>query len=140
MISSGILNPTTATVIHDTQQVSEIYIICENKACHEQWAKNWSKVKGVFTDIKPICEALKKSAKDCDQNAVPITIANKDTLDCSFMYTQILKDILLTIEFDEGHIQDFLAYSREKLAENEKELKNVDKIQKEYRDHQPIWW
>ncbi len=55
------------------------------------------------------------------------------------MYTQILKEILLTIDFDQGHFNDFLAYCREQFIRNSKELENVDKIEKEYRRHEPIW-
>jgi tetratricopeptide (TPR) repeat protein len=56
------------------------------------------------------------------------------------MYTQILKEILLTIDFEQSHINDFLTYCREQLVGNTIELRNVDKLQKEYRNHQPIWW
>jgi hypothetical protein len=37
-----------------------------------------------------------------------ISKKNLDQLDPTFMYTQILKEILLTIEFDEGHIEEFI--------------------------------
>jgi len=147
MITSGALGQTTVPAIHNKKQVSVIYIFCGNKDRHEKWAKEWPKVKGVFTDIKPICEALKQAAQDCDQNAVSISFApsgdsttNKNTLECSFMYTQILKDILLTIHFDDGHISEFLNYCRIEFAENSFELRNVNKIEKEYRNHEPIWW
>jgi hypothetical protein len=56
------------------------------------------------------------------------------------MHTQILKEIILTIDFKQDHINDFLTYCREQFVDNPIELKNVDKIEKEYRDHQPIWW
>ena len=68
MISSGAFGQTTVPIVHDNPQVNAIYIFCGNKTRHEQWAKQWSKVKGVFTDITPICEALKQAAQDCDQN------------------------------------------------------------------------
>ena len=150
MITSGALGQTAVPAIHNRKQVSVIYIFCENKAFHEKWAKEWPKVKGVFTDIQPICEALKNAAQDCDQNAVSISFAptgdatininDKNTLDCSFMYTQILKDILLTIDFDHGHIMDFVKYCRIELSGNSKQLEIVDEIEKQYRDHEPIWW
>ena len=41
------------------------------------------------------------------------------------MYTQILKDILSTIEYDNGHIKDFSTFSSEVLKETRK---NVDII------------
>jgi tetratricopeptide (TPR) repeat protein len=149
VISSGALGQTTISMVHDKPQVNTIYIFCGNKEHHEKWAKEWPKVAGVYTDIAPICEALKQAAQDCDHNFVSITFAkktdgatgpNRDSLDSSFMYTQILKEILLTIDFDQGHIKEFLTYCREQFAGNDAELKNVDKIEKEYRHHQPIWW
>jgi tetratricopeptide (TPR) repeat protein len=106
-------------------------------------------VAGVYTDITPICEALKQATQDCDHNSISITFAKKtdgatgpnhDTLDPSFMYTQILKEILLTIDFDQGHFKEFLTYCREQFKGNHTELKNIDKIEKEYRHRQPIWW
>jgi tetratricopeptide (TPR) repeat protein len=149
MIYSGALGQTTIPVVHNKSQVNTIYIFCENKAQHKEWAKGWPKVKGVYTDIVPICEALKQAAQDCDHNSVSISFvkttdgASKeylDTLNSSFMYTQILKEILLTIDFEQEHINGFLTYCREQFADNNAELKNVEKIRKEYRDHQPIWW
>ncbi len=149
VISSGALGKTTVPMVHDKPQVTNIYIFCGNKGHHEKWAKEWPKVAGVYTDITPICEALKQVTQDSDHNSISITFAKKtegatgsnhDTLDSSFMYTQILKEILLTIDFDQGHIKEFLIYCRKRFAGNDTELNNVDKIEKEYRHHEPIWW
>jgi hypothetical protein len=54
------------------------------------------------------------------------------------MYTQVLKEILFTIHFEPAHFDEFRTYSREQLAGNNAELKNVDRILKEYHHHQPI--
>jgi tetratricopeptide (TPR) repeat protein len=150
IIFSGFFGQKTVPVVHNKTQVSTICIFCGNKARHEKWAKEWPKIKGIYTDIVPICEALKQAAQDCDHNSVSISFAKTtggasskeslDTLDSSFMYTQILKEILLTIDFEQSHINDFLTYCREQLVDNTIELRNVDKLQKEYRTHQPIWW
>jgi tetratricopeptide (TPR) repeat protein len=150
MISSGTFGQTTVPIVHEKAQVSTIYIFCGNKTRHEKWALQWPKVKGVFTDITLICEALKQAAYDCDQNMVSISFVkpskdgpskeNLDQLDQSFMYTQILKEILLTINFEQQHIDEFLTYCREQFIDNSTELKNVEKLRKEYRHHQPIWW
>jgi tetratricopeptide (TPR) repeat protein len=37
-------------------------------------------------------------------------------------------------------MNDFLTYCRTEFAGNNAELKNIDMIKTEYRDHQPIWW
>jgi hypothetical protein len=106
-------------------------------------------VKGVFTDITSICEKMKQAAQECDQNSISISFIkttdglskeNLDQLDESFMYTQILKEILLTIHFEQEHINQFLTYCREQFIGNGIELRNVEKLEEEYHSHQPIWW
>ena len=150
MISSGAFGQTTVPLVHEKPQVSTIYIFCGDKTRHEKWALQWPKVKGVFTDIALICEALKQAAYDCDQNMVSISFVkssnggtskeNLDQLDQSFMCTQILKEIILAINFEQQHIDEFLTYCQEQFLDNTTELKNVEKLRKEYRDHQSIWW
>ena len=81
--------------VHSMSQVDSIFIFCGNKKHHEQWTKEWSKIKGVFTEITPICEALKQASQQCEQNAISISfvttsddVSNKnlDRLDPMFMY------------------------------------------------------
>jgi tetratricopeptide (TPR) repeat protein len=149
MIISGSLGQGIVPRLHDMLQVDSIFIFCSNKHYHQQWTKQWSKIKGVFTNITSICDALKKAARQCEQDSMPIsfidttgdvTKKNLDQLEPTFMYTQILKEILLTIEFEQTHFMEFIAYCRDVLAENEKELTNVKKFQQGYRDETPIWW
>ena len=64
--------------VHTMSQVDSIFIFCGNKKYHEQWTKDWPKIKGVFTEIKPICEALKQAAQQCEQNAISITVMGND--------------------------------------------------------------
>jgi tetratricopeptide (TPR) repeat protein len=150
MIISGSLGQLIVPRVHDMSQVDSIFIFCGNKARHEQWAKEWPKIKGVFTKISPICEALKTAAQQCEHNAISMSFvaantgdaSNKtlDRLDPSFMYTQIMKEILLTIEFEEQHIQKFIDYCRKQFADNNLELSNIQKLETEYRTKTPIWW
>jgi tetratricopeptide (TPR) repeat protein len=149
MIISGSLARCIVPRVHDMSQVYSIFIFCSNKQYHEEWAKKWPKIKGVFTRIIPICEALKKAAQQCEQDSMSISLMdtsegvskkNLNHLEPSFMYTQILKEILLTIKFQETHLKQFITYCRDVLAENEKELKNLKKFEEEYRSKTPIWW
>jgi hypothetical protein len=119
-------------------------IFCENKTSHDKWTQQWFKVKGVYTDITSICEVVKVAAQDCDQNMVSISLVkttheisnqNLDELDQSFMYTQLLKEILLTIDFEQTHIDEYLKYCREQFSGSNTELKNIKKFESEYRRH-----
>jgi tetratricopeptide (TPR) repeat protein len=149
MIISGSLGEYVVPRVHNMLQVDSIFIFCDNKKYHEHWIKNWTKIKGIFTEISPIYEALKKAARQCEQDAISISFIptnddiskiKLDKLEPSFMYTQILKEILLKIVFEQKHITKFTEYWREELADNEGQLKNVTKFEQKYRDETPIRW
>ncbi|CAF0819456.1 unnamed protein product [Adineta steineri] len=140
MIVSESLGYRVVPHVHDMSQVDTIFIFCNN----QEWVKEWPKIKGVFTDITSICEALKQAAHQCEQNAISISIVapNKklDQLDPSFMYTQILNEILLTISFEDKHFQEFITYCRGVYEDDEHELKNINQLQATYKNNIPIWW
>jgi tetratricopeptide (TPR) repeat protein len=149
MIISGSLGQQIVPRVHNMSQVNSIFIFSSKKKRHEQWIKDWFKIKGVSTEITHIFEGIKQAAQQCEQNSISISIMsttddvskkNLDQFDSSFMYTQIFKEILLTIKFEEKHIIEFIEYCRDVFAENQGELKNVDKLQRNYRDETPIWW
>ncbi|CAF1136452.1 unnamed protein product [Adineta steineri] len=144
MIVSGSLGQHIVPHVHTMSQVDTIFIFCNNQEWHKQWAKEWPKIKGVFTDVTSICEALKQTAHQCEQNAISVTFAasNKklDQLNPSFMYTQILKEILLSIDFEDKHIKEFITYCRDVYDDDEHELKNVDEFNTTYKNKIPIWW
>ncbi|CAF4167327.1 unnamed protein product [Adineta steineri] len=144
MIVSGSLGKHIVPHVHHMSQVDTIFIFCNNQESHEQWAKEWSKLKGVLTEITPICEALKQAARQCEQNAISISFValNKklDQLDPSFMYTQILKEILLTIDFEDKHFKEFITYCREAFGNDKNELKNINQLETAYKNNTSIWW
>jgi hypothetical protein len=63
-----------------------------------------------------------------------------DQLEPTFMYSQIMKEILLTINFEQQHFLEFITYCRAVLTDNDRQLTYVEKLQGTYRDHTPIWW
>jgi tetratricopeptide (TPR) repeat protein len=149
MIISGSLGEHIVPRVHNVSQLDSIFILCEDKRRHEQWTKDWSKIKGVFTDIAPICEALKQAANECEQNAIPMSFiaTGGDTftkslnqLDCTFMYTQIMKEIILNITFDDNYIKEFIEYSRQAFAHNTEQLNNVKELEEKYHQKTPVWW
>ncbi|CAF0744151.1 unnamed protein product [Adineta steineri] len=100
--------------------------------------------KGVFTDITLISESLKEVAHQCEQNAIPMsfvgTYKKLNELDPSFMYTQIIKEIILTIKFKQNHIQDYFDYCRDAFKDNKKEIENIKRLETHYHNKTPIYW
>ncbi|CAF4701344.1 unnamed protein product [Rotaria sp. Silwood2] len=135
MIVSGAIGRQIASELQVMPQLESIYVLCGNKSYQEEWAKTIPKVKGVYTDIKPICQALEIDRQRCDQSMIPVSFNGFDPL---FMYTQLLKEALLDIEDDDKKsIKDLADYCREQDDIPEDQIKQVER---EYRNHTPIWW
>ncbi|CAF4377719.1 unnamed protein product, partial [Rotaria sp. Silwood2] len=135
MIVSSALAQNLVPIIQECPQLISIYVFCVNQSIHEEWVKTIPKIKGVYTQIEPICDALQIDRINCDQNMISISFNRIDPL---FMYTQLLKEALLEIEDDDvKSIKELVEYCR--LESNASE-KTLEKIQEEYRNHSPIWW
>ncbi|CAF1502564.1 unnamed protein product, partial [Rotaria sp. Silwood1] len=135
MIISGALGQYLIPVIQECPQLVSIYIFCDNQVIHERWAKTMAKVKGVYTQIEPICKELQIDRRNCDQDMIAISFNRIDPL---FMYTQLLKEALLEIADDDvKSIKELVEYCRLQRDASEKTL---EKIEEEYRNHSPIWW
>ncbi|CAF1358621.1 unnamed protein product [Adineta steineri] len=126
-----------------------IYIFCGNKSRHEGWVQKWTKIKGVHTNIKDICQALQVAVKQCHQDTIAVSflavneMASTDKLnqlEPTFMYTQLFKEILLDIEYDRKAIKDLAACCREVFTENPTELKTINEFERDYRPEKAIWW
>jgi tetratricopeptide (TPR) repeat protein len=149
LIVSGTFCRNMVPLICDISHLHTIFILCRNKTKDEQWVKQWPKIRGVFTDISSICDVLKDTAQRCEQNDISISFVPTtsdaptkvlDRLDPAFMYSQILKEIFLTISFEEKHRQDFLEFCRKVFNGDQKKLRNAERFIKEYRDQTPIYW
>ena len=149
IIISGFLGELMVPQIHNITHVDTIFIFCDNKQYGEQLAKEWSKIKGVFTEIASICDVLQTTARMSEQNNIPISfldttedISQKklDQLDSSFMYSQILKEILLSIQFQSQHFKQFIQYCREVLFKDSNEPTSVKELEQHYYDKKPIFW
>ncbi|CAF3965354.1 unnamed protein product [Adineta steineri] len=126
--------------------LDSIYIFCGNKLRHQGWAQNWTKIKGVHTNIKDICQALQLAVKQCDQDTIPVSfhpinemasLENLNQLVPTFMYTQIFKDILLDMEHNKHAIQYFITYCRRYGFVSSI---HINCFEKEYRPQLAIWW
>ncbi|CAF0852822.1 unnamed protein product [Rotaria sordida] len=135
MIVSGSLGQKIAPEMEAMSPLESVYVFCGNQSYHEKWANKVSKIKGVYTKIEPICKALEIDRQRCDQAMISISFNGLDAL---FMYTQLLKEAILEIEDDDAKsIKDLVTYCREQEDISEDQIKLIER---EYRDHTPIWW
>jgi hypothetical protein len=135
MIVSGSLGREIVPEIQAWPQLDSIYVFCGNQSVHEQWARKIAKVKGVYTQIQPICEALQIDRDNCDRAMISISFNGIDAL---FMYTQLLKETLLEIEDDDKKsIKELVDYCR---LQDDIDENKIAEVEREYRHHEPIWW
>ena len=148
-IVPGYVGQCIISRIHDIPQLDSIYVFCGNKSRHEQWAKEWPKVKGVFTQIGSICQSLQQATRRCDRDCIPVNFLstsdisnqNRDELDQSFMYTQLFKESLLEIDdYDAQSVKELADYCRGFYIDNLNGLENIAMFEREYSLQSPIWW
>ena len=149
LIVSGAVGQQVIPNIHEKVQLDTIYIFCSDKARHDPWAKQWPKIKGVHTELSTILSALQQLVKQCNQDAIPVSFvstdqgasaSNLDQLDPSFMYTQIFKEILLELNYDQQSVKDLASYCRELYVDNRIELDAIHEFAREYRASAAVWW
>ena len=148
MVVSGTLGEQIVPSVHVMPQLNSIYVFCSEKLHDEQWPRNWSKVKGIFTESFSLYKALKQATYHQEQDSNSVTIMSVDVtskqsldqLDASFMYTQLLKEIIFEINYDTQSVEAFVTHCRELYANNATELETVAKFEREYRSENAIWW
>ena len=150
VITSGYLGQYLIPKIHDISQLESIYICCGNKSKHQQWAKDWTKIKGVYTNMNEICQVLQLAIRQCDQEHIAISFVkeneinsthNLNELEPTFMYTQIFKEILLDIDYnDKNRIQNLATCCREIFYDNSMELQVINEFEHDYVPEKAIWW
>ncbi|CAF3547870.1 unnamed protein product [Rotaria sp. Silwood1] len=136
IIVSGSLGQRIIPEIQALPQLDSVYVFCDDKSVHEQWAKTIPKIKGVYTDIKAICKALQADREDCDRAMISLSFNGIDPL---FMYTQLLKEVLLEIKDDDTKsVKEFVDFCR--CQEEDIDEEEIDQFEREYRSDKSIWW
>ncbi|CAF4691391.1 unnamed protein product, partial [Rotaria sp. Silwood2] len=144
-IVSDKTSETFVPLIHDVPQIDSIYIFYDNVVNHEQNMKEWRKVKAVVNDISFICDQLKQNTRQCELNLIPISIVSASSvvdlneLDQSFMYSQLLKETLLEMKYDDKAKKEFVDFCRVLYSDNNVQLGIIDEFERDYHLHSPIW-
>ncbi|CAF1484125.1 unnamed protein product, partial [Adineta ricciae] len=149
MIVSETLYRDIMQVLQDIGQIKFVYIFSDNHTQLQNLNKEWSKIKGVYVDITSLCGDLLTASEMCHRNTLSINLIGEsdrivdeklNTLECSFMYTQILKEILLTIDFTREHIDQFVKYYKERFPNGFISSHDAKMLETEYYHKSPIYW
>lgn len=95
--------------------ISLNYIIADDPRHQRTLMEVWPKVKGVYQDIQSIRAIVAATRKHWIQNSIPFSVLSTDDatdinferLEPSFMYTELFKDVLLTMNYGEQSREPF---------------------------------
>jgi tetratricopeptide (TPR) repeat protein len=134
-------------LIDHIPQLHSIYIFDNDREKHEQITKEFKLLRGTYSQIEHICSAVKQDAYRLVVDLTPISVIspssslNLDELDQSFMYTQLLKEIIIDIEYDaEKAREEFTQFYLSRSDADGLQPNTINQFQQCYEDHSPIWW
>ncbi|CAF3857202.1 unnamed protein product [Rotaria magnacalcarata] len=135
-------------VIHNLAQIHAIYILAENKTL-EYPVEQYAKVRGMYNTVHNVHEAIAQEVavfagiKDFTISCMPASssdsISLSNRLEASFMYFQLLIDVLLSINVGNAK-QDMINKCRQQYDGNEVQLKTIDDFEKSYTFNTAIQW
>jgi hypothetical protein len=147
MIINDYLDQKFLRLIDGIPQLHSVYIFNNDQGKHEQFSKEFNVVRGTYSQIEHICSAVKQDAYRLVVDLTPISVISPNSslniheLDQSFMYTQLLKEIIIDIEYDaEKAREEFTQFCLNHSAVDGLQPNTINQFQQCYEDHSPIWW
>ncbi|CAF1261602.1 unnamed protein product [Adineta steineri] len=134
------------SLINDIPQLDSIYIFNNTETLCDEWTKKWQKIKSVHNNIDDICQELQVDVKQHNQDSIAMSFItvnemasadNLNQLEPTFMYTQLFKEILLDLKYDQQSIKDFITFCRQN---NSGSPININLFEKQYQAKSAIWW
>lgn len=152
-ITSNTLGKFLVPLIHSYEQIDSIYIFYSTKSTDvELWTKDYKKIKEIFHDMKLIPNRFLKDTIEKEENN-PIAISFLSSIDInskdinrqdpSFMYFQLIKEILLNdhlSESDEETKNEMIAYCRQICVDNPNAIVILDEFEQSFIPEMSIYW
>ncbi|CAF3670262.1 unnamed protein product [Rotaria sp. Silwood1] len=123
------------------------------KTAELRWLPKYHKFKRVFFEINPLCDRIQRDINRIDNaNLSAINFHDGETtlgsleeenlneLNAMFMYSYLLKDILIKMDFGKQAKEQFVNFCRIKYADNRFALYFIDEFEQNYEKHSPVWW
>ncbi|CAF4223885.1 unnamed protein product, partial [Adineta steineri] len=138
-----------APSIQPMSHVDSIYIYSEEQINLELWKLADSKFKGPFSDLLSQCRLLQRMWHSCHlapilSNVLPSNAESMDRtsnqLDPTYMWTQLLKEVILEIDNDFEALRKMFNYFHQKFENDRVMLDKIIKAEKEYRSKTAITW
>ena len=127
-------------------QLHAIFVLDDKQTIHDCSFQGNRKVKGVYNDMESLFQVIKHQVNQMDLNLTPISIVptssvnDLNDLDQSFMYSQLLKEILLSKNYNEMDKAEFIQFCRVQYDGNELIQNVISEFERDYDGSFAIRW
>ena len=137
LIVSGNLGQKIVPQWEAQSQILAIYVYCQRKEYHQHWAKDFHKVKGVYTDLHSICAAFRRDIRQANANLLPIHLYSANHPNQSFLCSLLFQNLLLHPTSNDQSKRELIEFARRHslLMDVIDEYENSD-----YTQMTPIEW
>ncbi|CAF1025818.1 unnamed protein product [Adineta steineri] len=148
LIVSGALAREVLSQIHDTQQITAVFIFCGNRKYHIELISKYSKVVDVFTKQDMLLQSIRDTMLIVEKQLLAFSLFDqkqKSTKDlskdsASFLWHQLLLHVLKKLPQDEQAKTDLVTICLDFYGTNKQESKKIEKFRKHYTCEQAIEW
>jgi hypothetical protein len=145
LVLSNYVNQCMFTVIQELSIVSALYILCSS----ETGPAPIRKVQGIFNNINELIKQIKSDIHRFERELIELENVDTSNIsfpfsknlnkqECSFMYSQILKDVFL--KFQDDSTSELVEYCRTVYADNPSQLAIIKEFERDYKAKNAILW
>ncbi|CAF3433275.1 unnamed protein product [Rotaria socialis] len=151
-IISEELGEELVPLFNQLPQVKYIYVLRSKNELSDQRTQQYYKVCGLYETISLICAQMKHDACLCSNDLIAMSVIapsftteqENNKQEATFMYSQLLNEVLLEIETTELELDDLkmklLELFREQYDGSNADLLIIDEFQRDYTSDKAIWW
>ncbi|CAF1167283.1 unnamed protein product, partial [Rotaria sordida] len=116
---------------------------------HEEWTKNYDKIRGIYDNKDELLRILTENARVCLLEILPMralgikamqNIIKELNEGGLFIWSHFLIYILCNMQHDDSAKKDLLDMSRQQYIGNNEELSKIADFEANYTADKAIWW
>lgn len=127
--------------VEDLEQVSKIYVHCDNEEQRVRWSTDESKVCAVSTEINELFREMSLDVERDNVESFPMSMTtgkSKVKVETDFLVDQIVKEILLDHDEISDAKQEMVSFLQQEYSDNEAQLRAIDSFDNEYEHDKPL--
>ena len=148
LITSGKQASQILPAVLNLRQIDSIFIFCMKIERYEHLTNEYTKIIGIYNNLDQLSESIREQMTLVDQQIQTLSFFNQheqSTKDLSkesgkFIWFQLFKYVILRLPRDEKAKKEMIETCRNYYRGHTKQIKLIDKFEKEYRSEDAIRW